>query len=702
MATSGSIAGNAKNDGSITTKYTFWVEWKRNSYSIENNTSNITVELKIKCTAFSDGAWNLDRKPSVSLSVNKAAKTPTINFIDTRNYVTCTIATWTGNVSHKDDGSLSCPISASFEHYGSSSLDAGTVSGNAGLDTIPRASTLTSAANVTLGNKCSVKWTPKAASFRYKLKFALGSWSYTTGAIHPNTTSTYTYTGYAIPLTVANQIPNAKTGTMTVSLYTYSNSGATTQVGSADSETFTVTVPDNSNTKPTVSMSLAPVHSLGSDFSGLYVQGKTKVKATVSATGKYSATIKSYSMKVGGTSYGSSASYTSGYLSTSGSVSVTGYATDSRGYTGNVSGAVTVLPYSAPKITVSVCGRCDASGNLSDSGTYLKIQATRSYSTVTSGGVQKNFCQVRYRYKAASASSYSAWQPILAMSDLSSNTISTAPLLDGSLANDTSYLVQVGVIDHIGESTATTISIPTEAVHTHRARNSIGFGKYSEVENCLDMGWDIELNGNEVLRNGKVAYAPSGYGLGGKCRWILNDMNLATDSGFWAWQSGAANTPYEYGSLLVLNRNDTQITQIGFDPNMVGWREMVVRHRTSDGTWSTWEYINPSMRLGIEYPTVERYRSKRVYTKAIDLGELPNASSKTVSHNIANMGACISVSGSTSDGSSFGYVLPSYNTSAANGQTGFYVTKTAVMVAASANWTGYNAVAILKYTKTTD
>ena len=196
--------------------------------------------------------------------------------------------------------------------------------------------------------------------------------------------------------------------------------------------------------------------------------------------------------------------------------------------------------------------------------------------------------------------------------------------------------------------------------------------------------------------------APSGYGLGGQCRWAQNDLNFATESGFWAWQSTTANTPFEYGSLLVLNRNNERFTQIGFDPNMVGHREMAVRHRTSDGTWSMWEYINPPMKLGVEYPTVERYRTKRVYTKAIDLGELPNASSKTVSHNIANMGACISAVGTTSDGSSFGYVLPSYNTSAANGQTGFYVTKTAVMVATSANWTGYNAVAILKYTKTTD
>jgi hypothetical protein len=57
---------------------------------------------------------------------------------------------------------------------------------------IPRASTISSAGNVTLGKACSVKWTPQAKSFRYKIKFALGEWSYTTGAIHPDTSSAYT------------------------------------------------------------------------------------------------------------------------------------------------------------------------------------------------------------------------------------------------------------------------------------------------------------------------------------------------------------------------------------------------------------------------------------------------------------------------------------------------------------------------------
>ena len=405
------------------------------------------------------------------------------------------------DITHNDDGTKSISVSGYVTAPSTSNFAGQKTSGSGTVtfDTVPRASAITSAGNVTLGNACNVKWTPASASFRYKLKFSMGNWSYTTGAIHPNRKTEYPYTGYAIPLEAAKQIPNSKTGTMTVTLYTYSDSAATKQVGSADAETFTVTVPDNSATKPAVSMTLTPVSSLPSAFAGLYIQGKSKVKATLSAVGQYGATIKSYSMKIDGISHGSGDGYTSDYLSTYGDKMVYGYATDYRESTGNITQSITVIAYSKPKITVSVCGRCDENGNLSDSGTYLKIKATRSYSTVVSGGVQKNFCLIRYRYKAASASSYSEWTTILARDALATNEVETDALLGGVLAVGTSYTVQVQAIDDIGDYAETTISVPTDKVFMHRAKNAMGLGKYCEGENLLDVAWDAHFHGDVLI-----------------------------------------------------------------------------------------------------------------------------------------------------------------------------------------------------------
>ena len=471
------------------------IEWSATTDTAANASKNVTAKLYVRkynpsvlLTIPTEGTW------PYSININGNSISGTISASVLLDWVL--IGTHkVGSIDHNSDGSKSITISGSVTGPSVSGFAAHTSkgSGTAKFDTIPRASTITAAGNVTLGNNCSIKWTPASASFRYKLRFSIGNWSYTTEAIHPNRTTEFTYTGYPIPLEVANQL--GKTGTMTATLFTYSDSNASVKVGTEDTETFTVTVPDNDYTKPSVSMSLSPVSSLASAFAGLYIQGKTKVKATLSATEKYGADIESYSMSVDGNSYGENTDYTSNYLATPGIKTVYGYATDKREHTGSASQEITVIAYDPPKILNVTAARCDISGNFSDSGTYLKIIATRSYNKVMSGGVQKNFCQIRYRYKAASAASYGDWVPILDANNLSSDEIITGPLLAGALEVDTTYLVEVQAIDDIGEHAETLISIPTEAVYMHRTKNAMGLGKYAEGENLLDVGWDAHFRG---------------------------------------------------------------------------------------------------------------------------------------------------------------------------------------------------------------
>ena len=405
------------------------------------------------------------------------------------------------DIEHNSDGSKSVSIAVDIHGY--------TVEENTGnawyvsasksveLTTIPRASTITSAADVTLGNKCSVKWTPKATSFYYKLVFKLGDQTKTITGIAPKTTSAYTYTEFTIPLSWASEITDATTDKVTVAMTTHTASSCTSdnQVGSADSETFTVTVPEDNDTKPTVSMTLSAVNSLADTFAGLYIQGKTKVKAVLSATGKYDANIKSYSMKADGVTYDSDDDFTSDFLTNVGAITVYGYAKDSRGFTGSTSKKITVIGYNKPQILDVVAVRCDKDGNPTDSGTYLKIKAKRSYSKVTSDGVQKNFCKIRYRYKLESADDYSSWVTLLAGNSLDSDVVETGALLGGVLALNSTYLVQVGVVDDIGGSNSTTVPIPTDKVYMHRdkMRRALAFGMLIQDDNCIDIAEDITL-----------------------------------------------------------------------------------------------------------------------------------------------------------------------------------------------------------------
>lgn len=431
-------------------------------------------------------------------------------------------APWKSNaISHNSDGTKSVTIAVDVAGYTVSGDNGSgwkvTGSNNVELTSIPRASAIVAVADVTLGNACSVKWVPASASFRYKLKFSMGNWSYTTAAIHPNRTSDYTYTGYTIPLVAANQIPNNPSGTMTVTLYTYSDSAATTQAGSAVSETFTVTVPDNADTKPNAtSMTLTPVSSLGDSFAALYIQGYSKVKVTSKEAGQLGATVVSKTITVEGRVYDGSSGYTSDYISGYGNIDVKLTLEDSRGFVNAKTVQIPVIAYSRPKVVAAndetkvICARCDANGNLTDQGTYLKIKARRSYSPCMSNGVQKNFCGLRYRYKRAEDSSYSSWVTLLSSTTLNTEEVNSSPLLNGSLSTSVSYMVEVDAVDSISNHTPMTFNIPTERVYLHKAGSIHGFafGKYAELANTIDIAEDIAVRVRDSINGVYMATKP--------------------------------------------------------------------------------------------------------------------------------------------------------------------------------------------------
>jgi hypothetical protein len=343
---------------------------------------------------------------------------------------------------------------------------------------------------------------------------------------------------------------------MKVTLYTYSDSG--TQVGSEDSETFTVTVPPS--TKPTVAMSLSPVHNLPAAFNGIYVQGLSKVKAVLTATTQFDASVSYYDMTVGGKTYGLAEDYTSDYLTSTGTVSVTGHAVDSRSYGGYTPGSITVLPYAHPKIQNVTAQRCNASGALSDSGTYLKITAKRSYSPVVSNKVQKNFCEIRYRYKAESASSYSSWVTILAGSNLSSDTVTTGALL-GNLLATTSYRVEVQAVDDIGYTSLATVVVSTDKVYWHRdgANNALGLGKYAEASETLDSAWNLKTNKNiEAAGNATIGGTMRAANIGSIGYYRQLDFNtLTTQTGYYVdsstpGQMDCTNYPVDKTGMLAV------------------------------------------------------------------------------------------------------------------------------------------------------
>ena len=378
------------------------------------NTTSNTSKVRILWQSTQTGdSWNgYTRVAKYYISINGGAEQEYTVSYTLPKASTKTIVDKTITITHKEDGTGSVKVRTWMD----TSISAGVVekSQSLTLTTIARASTISYVSNVTLGNICTLRWTPKSKDYRFKIKFAVGSWSLTTGAIHPNVTSLYTNASYGISIDAANQFTNSKDAEMSVTLYTYADKECTKQIGSADTAKCRVYIPENDATLPTVAMSLAPVSSLPSDFNGLYIQNKTKVKADFTGSkAKYNANISSYSMKVDGTSYGSP--YESNLLAKSGEIPVVGVVNDSRGLTASKTIPISVIPYSKPSVvpytgeSSIVCKRCDSEGNITTSGTYLRIKAGMMYSKVIADGVQKNFCKLRFRHKTESATDFSSW-----------------------------------------------------------------------------------------------------------------------------------------------------------------------------------------------------------------------------------------------------------------------------------------------------
>jgi hypothetical protein len=455
-----------------------------------------------------------------------------------------------GKKSIRIEGSVIAPSGTSFQ--GKETYGYETVS----LDTVPRASNITYVANVTLGNPCEIKWTPASSAFYYKTKFSLGNWNYTPGAIVPKITTEYTYMGYTIPYEVASYLPNAQTGTMTVTLYTYSDATFTDLIGS-DTSTFKVTVPQIEVIVPSVVVDVSPVNEgLPSFFDGLFIQGKSKVKSDFTGTkANYSASLSSYRQYIDPVQKKvahPTMTIVSEVLTKSGKYKVQHIAEDSRGIWGGKDIEIDVLPYSKPCIEPAsgerevVCERCDASGNLTPSGTYLKIKAKRSYSTLTSNGMKYNDCQLRYRYRVANGT-WSAWVSLLEGSD-SANEIDSQPISGVVSSITTTYEVQIGVVDVVGESVAVTCTVPTDEVNFHEREggNGAAFGKYCEEAKALDVAPDWNVYGRL-------------WGLG-KCRSNVDeaDLNDYIEFGVYAISSNMAagelkNCPCENAGTLVVS-----------------------------------------------------------------------------------------------------------------------------------------------------
>lgn len=466
------------------------------SVNVADNTSKVRILWQSTQTGES---WNgYTKTAKYYVSINGGAETEYSVSYTLPKGTTKTIVDTTITVKHDSVGGGYVNVRTWMD----TGISAGEVKKSAivYLTRIPLASTITSASSITLGNKCNIKFTPASASFWYKIVFSLGKWSTTTEAFCPGITTAYTYTGYTIPYEIANNFPDDPSGTMTATLYTFEFESATYRIGDPSSKTFTVTLPENTATKPKVTMTLSPVTPY-EKFASLYLQGRSKVKATFSGEGMYGASISSYSMQAEGESY--SSPYTSDILRKSGVMTITGTVKNSREFTNSATEEINVIAYDPPYIApISgqmkvICERCKADGTASDKGTYLHIKGTRNYTKINTNGIV-NTCSVRCRYKPEGGSwshDSGSGVGVLLWTDTSTDTFDVI-LADIVTDIKISYTIEVNIIDDTYLPSAMVFDIPSENVDFELREGGKGaaFGKHSITENLLECEWDAKFN----------------------------------------------------------------------------------------------------------------------------------------------------------------------------------------------------------------
>lgn len=319
--------------------------------------------------------------------------------------------------------------------------------------------------DITAGTACTIHMN-KQANFTHKVSYWFGNKK---GTIATGVVDNCSWTP---PTSLLDQIPNASTGSGTISVETYSGS---TKIGETKSCGFTLHLPNNS--EPTIgTITLTEQHDgVKAKNANVTVQQISKKLVSVPVSAKYSASIKTVTCD-GVTLSNNNGTYT-GYISnkSNGTYKVT--VTDSRGLQSSNAAEQTFYEYDKPFITATLKRESETSaeGTLSVSGSYSTI-----LSNTLSMTIQRN--------------------------DSSSPTTVLPSLSNGNISYSKSYTdlnyvqnftIKVKATDGFGESVEATAVLGV-------GQYALWMGKYNvKVGGKLNVGSDLTVGGSATI-NGSI------------------------------------------------------------------------------------------------------------------------------------------------------------------------------------------------------
>ena len=439
----------------------------------------------------------LEQDRYYSLNIGSRSSTTTIDGVGL-NYssaainndggTTVSLGTVSRTVPHESDGTKTISISSNFYinatikgvKYTYIYADSGSIT----LNTIPRKSAVSCPAEVNVDSNLPITISPHSFAFRHTLTYQLAG---------GNVQSIDTQLGGGVyswsTAGLARQMPESAKKSCTITCITYSGS---TEIG-RETASCQVIVPDNASYKPVLKDTDIKISDAAGYHTtyGSYVQGKSRLRIVLSATGKEGSPIRSGTVTVGETTL-NGLDVTTPPLSERGNVAVKATVMDAREHTSaEASRTITVLPYSAPSLSRLSVERCTETGVLDDEGGYAMIRFDYTFSNLNN--LNKGYITIQKRQEGATS-----WTDVVTNVQLN-GYIGSYELAEPVVCDpDKAFDIQVSIHDTVTTSDLTLAAmLPTaKTVFDILADGTgIAFGKVASKPNTLESAWDADVAG---------------------------------------------------------------------------------------------------------------------------------------------------------------------------------------------------------------
>lgn len=464
--------------GSSGSKYDIWAEVNENSHSIKNNTSNLTVKLKLKRNdGYASSAFNLNKSENFAkITIDGSTKASGNLEIDTRNSAVVTLCSWTGDILHDSSGKLTVTVGATFT-MGLTSLTGGSVSGKFNCVTIPRVTPFSlNKSSVNCGDSLSLSLSPYSSEFSHKVVYSINKVNQTISIAKGTTQVDLT-----VPKEWANQLLNSNQGVINFELKTYSGSEL---IGST-SKNIKILIPATDDFLPDYTYYIKK--NKNGVVPGIWdalVQNISTIEITINSfQGKFGATCSTNCIMLDNVKkYTESAVFE---LTKPGKLKLKIRVTDSRGLYREKETLINVDEYSLPGLICNNIFRCDSDGKPNDNGTNILIDFTKKYSSIR--GLNAAYVKVKYR-----KNSETGYSSLIQLG-------STPFILSGNFERESSYDLVFEITDMLTKTPVeTTRTLPSGEIPFNIKKGGKGaaFGCYAETDNELTVGYNLNIKGN--------------------------------------------------------------------------------------------------------------------------------------------------------------------------------------------------------------